>query len=102
MSAATRACRTATWGVALRQGGLAPRFSGTLSYDQRVMKITIDVDDRLIEEGQRITGTTDLTTLINEGLRALLSRESARRVAHLGGSDRHAKAPRRRRPGINR
>jgi Arc/MetJ family transcription regulator len=62
------------------------------------MKIVIDVDDRLIEKGQRITGMTDHTALINEGLRALISRESARRVARLGGSDGRAKAPRRRRP----
>jgi Arc/MetJ family transcription regulator len=62
------------------------------------MKITIDVDDGLIEEGQRITGTTDRSAVINEALRALISRESARRVARLGGSDRRAKAPRTRRP----
>jgi len=62
------------------------------------MKILVDVDDGLIEEGQRIIGTADPTALINDALRALISRESARRIARLGGSDHRAKAPRRRRP----
>jgi len=61
------------------------------------MRTTINIDDRLIEEAQRITGTTERTALIHEGLRALIARESARRLARLGGSDRGAKAPRRRR-----
>lgn len=62
-----------------------------------IMRTTINVDDRLIEEAQRITGTKERTALIHEGLRALIARESARRLARLGGSDRNAKAPRRRR-----
>ena len=67
-------------------------------YDPCIMRTTINVDDRLIEEAQRITGTTERTALIHEGLRALIARESARRLARLGGSDRRAKAGRRRRP----
>ena len=62
------------------------------------MRTTINLDERLIEEAQRITGTQERTALIHEGLRALIARESARRLARLGGSDRRAKAPRRRRP----
>jgi Arc/MetJ family transcription regulator len=61
------------------------------------MRTTINLDEGLIEEAQRITGTTERTAVIHEGLRALIARESARRLARLGGSDRHAKAPRRRR-----
>jgi len=67
-------------------------------YDQCIMRTTINVDDHLIEEAQRITGTKERTALIHEGLRALIARESARRLARLGGSDRRAKAPPRRRP----
>lgn len=66
--------------------------------DGCIVRMTIDVDDRLIEEAQRITGMKERTALIEEGLRALIARESARRLARLGGSDRRAKAPRRRRP----
>ena len=62
------------------------------------MRTTINLDDQLISEAQRLTGTQERTALIHEGLRALIARESARRLARLGGSDRLAKAPRRRRP----
>jgi Arc/MetJ family transcription regulator len=62
------------------------------------MRTTINLDEQLIEEAQRLTGTQERTALIHDGLRALIARESARRLAKLGGSDRSAKAPRRRRP----
>ena len=61
------------------------------------MRTTINLDDHLIEEAQRITGTQERTALIHEGLRALIARESARRLARLGGTDRRATAPQRRR-----
>jgi Arc/MetJ family transcription regulator len=60
--------------------------------------MTINIDDHLIEEAQRLTGMKKPTALIQEGLRALIARESARRLSRLGGSDRRAKAPLRRRP----
>jgi Arc/MetJ family transcription regulator len=62
------------------------------------MRTTINLDEELIAQAQRITGTTERTALIHEGLRALIARESARRLARLGGTDRRAKAPPRRRP----
>jgi Arc/MetJ family transcription regulator len=62
------------------------------------MRTTINLDEQLVEEAQRMTGTRERTALIHDGLRALIARESARRLARLGGSDRTAKAPRRRRP----
>ena len=61
------------------------------------MRTTINLDDRLIEEAQRITGTEERTTLIHEGLRALIARESAKRLARLGGTERRLVRPRRRR-----
>jgi len=62
------------------------------------MRTTINLDEQLVEVAQRLTGTQERTALIHDGLRALIARESARRLAKLGGSDRSAKAPRRRRP----
>ena len=62
------------------------------------MRTTINLDDSLIAEAQRVTGTEERTALIHEGLRALIARESARRLARLGGTDPRAKAPKRRRP----
>jgi Arc/MetJ family transcription regulator len=62
------------------------------------MRTTINLDEQLIAEAQRLTGTRERTALIHEGLKALIARESARRLARLGGSDPDAKAPRRHRP----
>jgi Arc/MetJ family transcription regulator len=62
------------------------------------MRTTVNLDEHLIEEAQRVTGTTERTALIHDGLRALIARESARRLARLGGSDPRSRAPRRRRP----
>ncbi|HEX6161229.1 MAG TPA: type II toxin-antitoxin system VapB family antitoxin [Thermoanaerobaculia bacterium] len=61
------------------------------------MRTTINLDDELIEEAQRVTGTLDRTALIHAGLRALIARESAKRLARLGGSDPDLELPRRRR-----
>jgi Arc/MetJ family transcription regulator len=61
------------------------------------MRMTLNLDEQLVAQAQRMTGTQDRTALIHEGLRALIARESARRLAQLGGSDPRAKAPRRRR-----
>ena len=51
------------------------------------MRTTLNIDDELLAEAQRITGLTEKTALVREGLRALIERESARRLALLGGSD---------------
>jgi Arc/MetJ family transcription regulator len=50
---------------------------------------TLNVDDQLLVEAQRITGLTEKAALIREGLRALIERESAHRLAQLGGSEPH-------------
>jgi Arc/MetJ family transcription regulator len=61
------------------------------------MRTTINLDQALLDEAQRITGLTERTALIREGLKALIERESARRLARLGGSEPQVKpVPRRR------
>ena len=61
------------------------------------MRTTINLDDDLVSEAQRITGMMERTALIHEGLKALIERESARRLARLGGSEpRLQPVPRRR------
>lgn len=62
------------------------------------MRTTINLDDRLLGEAQRITGIKERTALIHEGLRALIERESARRLARLGGSEEQLRPIPRRRP----
>ena len=51
------------------------------------MRTTINLNEKLIEEARKITGVQERTALIHEGLRALINRESARRLARLGGSE---------------
>jgi Arc/MetJ family transcription regulator len=60
------------------------------------MRTTLNIDDRLLDEAQRITGVTRKSALVREGLKALIERESARRLARLGGSEPQLKPiPRR-------
>ena len=59
----------------------------------------MNLDDELLAEAARLTGTTERTALVHEGLRALIERESARRLARLGGSSPDIEPiPRRRSP----
>ena len=46
------------------------------------------IDDELLKEAQRLSGLGGKTAVIHEGLRALIARESARRLAALGGSEK--------------
>ncbi|MBA2666897.1 MAG: type II toxin-antitoxin system VapB family antitoxin [Chloroflexi bacterium] len=61
------------------------------------MRTTVNLDTDLLGEAARLTGMAERTALIHAGLRALIERESARRLAHLGGSQLDlAPVPRRR------
>jgi Arc/MetJ family transcription regulator len=61
------------------------------------MRTTLALDDDLLAEAQRLTGTTERTALVREALRALIERESARRLARLGGTEPDLAVPPRRR-----
>ncbi|MEY2484327.1 MAG: hypothetical protein QOK24_2855 [Verrucomicrobiota bacterium] len=63
------------------------------------MRTILALDDDLLAEAQRLTGTTEKTALVRQALTALIERESARRLARLGGSDPTAGGVPRRRPG---
>ncbi len=61
------------------------------------MRTTIALDDELIAKAQQFTGPQEKSALVREALRALIERESARRLARLGGSEPDLKpVPRRR------
>ncbi|MDX6707788.1 MAG: hypothetical protein QOI48_3634 [Solirubrobacteraceae bacterium] len=61
------------------------------------MRTTLVLDDDLIAEAQRLTGVKEKTVLVRQGLSALIERESARRLARLGGTEPGMTAiPRRR------
>jgi len=50
------------------------------------MRTTIALDDELVRVAQEFTGVGEKTALIREALKALIERESARRLAALGGT----------------
>ena len=52
-----------------------------------MMRTTLNIDDKLLAEAQRPGGVTEKAALVREGLRALIERESARRLVRLGGSE---------------
>ncbi len=61
------------------------------------MRTTLALDDDLLAQAQAFTGLKEKSALVREALKALIERESARRLARLGGSEPGAKiAPRRR------
>ncbi len=62
------------------------------------MRTTINLDDELLAEAQRLTGVSEKTALVRAGLLALIERESARRLARLGGTEPQLKPVPRRRP----
>jgi Arc/MetJ family transcription regulator len=63
------------------------------------MRTTLNLDDRLMEEAADYAGLKEKTALLHEGLRALIQREAAARLAALGGTDKNAAAAPRRKSG---
>lgn len=61
------------------------------------MRTTLALDDDLVLEAQRLTGTNEKGALVRQALGALIERESARRLAALGGTEPDATAAPRRR-----
>lgn len=51
------------------------------------MRTTLNIDDSLLKEAVRVSGIAEKTAVVRAGLEALIARESARRLAALGGSE---------------
>ena len=62
------------------------------------MRTTLNIDDSLLNHAAKLTGVKEKTSLVRLGLEALIAKESARRLANLGGTERQLRAIRRRRP----
>jgi len=62
------------------------------------MRTTLNIDDDLLKQAIELTGVKEKTALLREGLKALIERESAKRLALLGGSESSLKAISRRQP----
>ena len=66
------------------------------------MRTTINIDEELLAKASKLVGPLDRSALVHEGLKSLIERESARRLARLGGSQPELKAAPRRRAASTR
>jgi len=61
------------------------------------MRTTLNIEDELLDKATRLTGIEEKTSLVRLGLEALIARESGKRLAKLGGTEKKLKRiPRRR------
>lgn len=61
------------------------------------MRTTLNIDDRLLKKASKLTGVKEKTSLVRMGLEALITLESSRRLAKLGGTEPSARPiPRRK------
>ena len=67
---------------------------------KRIMRTTVNLDDSQVELAQALTGVTERSVLMRAALDARIQRESARRLARLGGTEPGMRAPRRRRARV--
>jgi len=61
------------------------------------MRTTLNIDDALLHKAAKLAGVGEKTALVRLGLEALIARESARRLAALGGAEKGLLPIRRRR-----
>jgi Arc/MetJ family transcription regulator len=66
------------------------------------MRTTINIDEELLAKASKLAGPLDRSALVREGLKAFIERESARRLARLGGTQADLRAAPRRRPAATR
>jgi hypothetical protein len=62
------------------------------------MRSTLNIDEEMLRKAAALTGEKEKTALVRMGLEALIARESARRLARLGGTEPRLPSVRRRRP----
>ena len=61
------------------------------------MRTTLNIDDKTLEKASRLTGVKEKTALVRLGLEALIARESSKRLAKLGGTEKDLRSISRRR-----
>jgi len=61
------------------------------------MRTTINLDDALLDRARELSGLKERSALMREALEALIQRETARRLARLGGTQSQLRLPPRRR-----
>lgn len=63
------------------------------------MRTTLNIEDKLIEKASKLTGVKEKTSLVRLGLESLIARESSKRLAKLGGTEKKLSTIPRRRTG---
>ena len=63
------------------------------------MRTTVTLDETLLDRAQLLSGVQERSALLKEALSALIQRESARRLARLGGTEPQLETVARRREG---
>jgi Arc/MetJ family transcription regulator len=61
------------------------------------VRTTLNIEDALVDKASKLTGIKEKTALVRKGLETLISLESSKRLAALGGSEKKIQMPRRRR-----
>ncbi len=61
------------------------------------MKTTLNIEDKLLDKASKLTGIKEKTSLVRLGLEALIAKESSKRLAKLGGTEKKLDEIRRRR-----
>ena len=64
------------------------------------MRTTINIDDKILSRASELTGIKEKTALVKMGLEYLIARESAKRLAKLGGTAKDLRPIPRRRSAI--
>jgi len=64
---------------------------------EQPMRTTLNIEDKLLDKAAKLTGVKEKTALVRLGLESLIARESARRLAMLGGTEKRLQGPPRRR-----
>jgi Arc/MetJ family transcription regulator len=62
-------------------------IQGISAHRRRRVRTTLNIDDELLAKAQRLSGLEERTAVVREALKALIERESARRLAQLGGRE---------------
>ena len=62
------------------------------------MRTTLNIDDQILEKASFLTGIKEKTSLVRLGLESLIARESSKRLAMLGGTEKELLSIPRRRP----
>ena len=63
------------------------------------MRTTLNIEEKLIAKASKLTGIKEKTSLVRLGLQSLIARESSKRLAKLGGTEKKLKMSKRRRSG---